>query len=116
MKRDYENALHRNTHKYEHVIWAIANDKLLDVNVDMIWSHYNSICDQIKVRPVTRTNLTTKLNQLAKDQYGNLLFKPRRSNYTFSEKMMRAYARLRAERHGCHLGPENPALVAHQQV
>jgi len=114
LKRDYENALHRNTHKYEHVIWAIANDRLLDVNVDMIWSQYNSICDQLRIKPVTRTNINTKLNQLANEQYGRLLSKPRRSNYTFTEKMMRAYARLRAERHGCHLGPENPALIARQ--
>lgn len=113
LKRGYENALHRNTHKYEHVIWAVASDKLLDVNIDMIWKHYNTICDQLRMRPVTRSNVTTKLNQLAQTQYGNLLAKPRRSNYTFNEKMMRAYARLRAERHGCLLGPENPALVAH---
>jgi hypothetical protein len=113
LKRSYENALHRNTHKYEHVIWAIANDKLLDVNIDMIWKHYNSICEELHITPVTRSNVTTKLNQLAQSLYGSLLAKPRRSNYTFSEKMMRAYTRLRAERHGCHLGPENPALVAH---
>jgi Cdc6-like AAA superfamily ATPase len=110
LKRDYENALHRNTHKYEHVIWAVAGDQYLDVNVDMIWKHYNFICDELRIKAVTRANLTTKLNQLSQEKYGNLLTKPRRSNYTFSEKMMRAYARLRAERHGCHLGPENPAL------
>jgi energy-coupling factor transporter ATP-binding protein EcfA2 len=114
LKRNYENALHRNTHKYEHVIWAVANDKLLDVNIDMIWKHYIGVCDQLRITPVTRSNLTTKLNQLAQPQYGTLLAKPRRSNYTFTEKMMRAYARLRAERHECHLGPENPALVAHR--
>lgn len=112
LKRSYENALHRNTHKYEHVIWAVADDKLLDVNIDMIWQHYNQICDQMRIAPVTRANVTTKLNQLAQPQYESLLLKPRRSNYTFSEKMMRAYARLRAERHGCHLGPENPGLTA----
>jgi hypothetical protein len=112
LKRGYEDALHRNTHKYEHVIWAVAGDKLLDVNIDMIWKHYNSICDQLRINPVTRANLATKLNQLAQLKYGNLLTKPRRSNYTFSEKMMRAYARLRADKNGCSLGPENPALVA----
>jgi hypothetical protein len=113
LKRGYEDALHRNTHKYEHVIWAVAGDKLLDVNVDMIWKHYNSICEQLGIDPVTRPNLATKLNQLAQLKYGNLLTKPRRSNYTFTEKMMRAYARLRAEKNGCLLGPENPALVSH---
>jgi hypothetical protein len=110
LKRSYENALHRNTHKYEHVIWAVAADKLLEANVDMIWKHYNGICDTLSLPPVTRINMNTKLNHLSQVAYGNLLEKPRRSNYTFSEKMMRAYARLRAERHGCHLGPENPAI------
>lgn len=111
LKRDYENALHKNTHKYEHVIWAVANDRLLDVNTDTIWKHYLDICEQLRIAPVTRSNITTKLNQLSQPKYSNLLSKPRRSNYTFNEKMMRAYARLRAERIGCHLGPENPALT-----
>lgn len=110
LKKNYEAILHRNTHKYEHVVWAIANDRLLDVNVDIIWQHYTHICDIIKIKPASRPNIKTKLNQLSTSQYGNLLYKPRRSNYTFSEKMMRAYARLRAERQGCPLGPENPAL------
>lgn len=112
LKRSYENSLHRNTNKYEHAIWAIANDRLFDVNVDTIWQHYQVVCDQMDIKPVTRQNLNTKLNQLTQDQYGKLLEKVRRSNYTFSEKMMRAYARLRAERHGCQLGPENAALTS----
>ena len=116
LKRSYESTLHRNTHKYEHVIWAVANDKLLEVNVDTIWGHYNTICEQQKIAPVTRSNMNSKLSQLTKQQYGSLLEKPRRSNYTFSESMMRAYARLRAERHGCHLGPENPALVVRKNA
>lgn len=110
LKRSYETALHKNTHKYEHVIWAVAADELLEANVDMIWAHYSAICDKTGINPVTRINLNTKLNQLSQVAYGNLLAKPRRSNYTFSEKMMRAYARLRAERQGCELGPENPGI------
>jgi hypothetical protein len=111
LKRNYESALHRNTHKYEHVIWSVASDEFLDVNVDTIWKNYVSICDELKIKTVTRANVTTKLNQLSKDTYARLLIKPRRSNYSFSEKMMRAYARLRAERHGVQLGPENPGII-----
>lgn len=108
LKRTYENALHKNTRKYEHVIWAVANHRLLDVNIDDIWSSYVGICDKISISPVRRENIITKLNQLTQPAYGEMLKKPRRSNFTFSEKMMRAYARLRAERVGCSLGPENP--------
>jgi hypothetical protein len=110
LKRNYENALHKNTNKYEHVIWSLANDKLLDVNVDTIWNHYNELCDQLSLEMVSRQNLAAKLGHLTTEKYGKILTKVRRSNYTFSEKMMRAYARLRAERHNCILGPENAAV------
>jgi uncharacterized protein len=108
LKKSYEDALHKNTRKYEHVIWSVASDQLLDLNVDNVWKHYMEICGRIRENPVSRSNLNTKLNQLCEPAYGSILFKPRRSNYTFSEKMMRAYARLRAERLGCPLGVENP--------
>ena len=108
LKKSYEDALHKNTRKYEHVIWAVAADKLLDLNVDTVWRHYVKICDDIGETPVNRQNINVKLNQLCEIAYGSILSKPRRSNYTFSEKMMRAYARLRAERLGCSLGEENP--------
>jgi uncharacterized protein len=109
LKRQYETALHKNQKKYEHVIWAVSADKFLDVNLDMVWSHYIWICNQINVSPVDRNNVTTKLNQMCKSDYGKIILKPRRANYTFSEKMMRAYARLRAESDGgVQLGAENP--------
>lgn len=106
-KKTYDDALHRNTKKYEHVTWAAASDKLLDVNVEQIWLSYQKICSQIDVAPVKRANMQSKLSQLTTPQYSSILKKTRRSNYTFAEKMMRAYARLRAAQSGCILGPEN---------
>lgn len=111
LKRAYENALHKNTHKYEHVIWAAAGHKFFDVNVDIVWNNYIDVCHQIGEQPLGRANINTKLNQLTTPEYGSILEKVRRSNYTFTEKMMRGYARLRAERHGCVLGEENPGLA-----
>jgi len=108
LKRSYEDALHRNTKKYEHAIWALAADKLLEANFDTILGHYREISSSLGIEPVNRNNLNTKLNQLCTPTYGRLLSKPRRSNFTFSEKMMRAYARLRAERAGLELGHEAP--------
>ncbi|TDR94674.1 ATP-binding protein [Enterovirga rhinocerotis] len=111
MRTRYEKALHKNTRTYEPIIWALANDKLLELNVDDTWRNYLKVCDQMNITPSSRQNMNTKLNQLTQEPYGCLLFKPRRSNYTFSEKMMRGYARLRAARDGCMLGPENPAAT-----
>lgn len=108
LRKRYEDALHKNTKKYEHVIWALAADKLLEANVDTIWNYYKQICDDLEEETVSRNNFTTKLNQFCKEEYAKILDKPRRSNYTFNEKMMRAYARLRAERQGCELGRETP--------
>ncbi|OJY36729.1 MAG: hypothetical protein BGP06_13590 [Rhizobiales bacterium 65-9] len=111
LKKRYEDALHKNTKKYEHVIWSVASDHNLDSNVETIWKNYISIMETIGENSLARQNVNTKLNQLTTESYGRLLVKPRRSNYSFDEKMMRGYARLRAEDSGCSLGKENADLV-----
>ena len=110
LMRDYRNALYKNGRSYELVIWSIAGDDLLELNIDDAWRNYLRICDQLGNSSTSRPNFATKLNQLASDQRGHLLRKPRRSNYTFSEQMMRGYARLCAQEAGIILGPENPSI------
>lgn len=111
LRQTYAKAVHRNGRSYEPVIWAVANDELLEVNVDEAWKNYEQICFDMRLEPNTRANMNTKLGQLASSARGDILFKPRRSNYSFSEKMMRGYARLCAAKAGVRLGPENPAAV-----
>lgn len=111
LRKTYSQAVHRNGRSYESVIWAVANDELLEVNVDEAWRNYERICSDMNIDLSSRSNMNTKLSQLATADRGNILFKPRRSNYSFSEKMMRGYARLCAAKAGIRLGPENPAAV-----
>ncbi len=108
LKKPYENSVHKNTKNSEPILWALANDKLLDVQVSNIWRHYDEICATLKIDKINKANFTTKLNNLSKPQYGEILVKPRRSYYTFNEKMLRGYARLRCAREGYDPGPENP--------
>jgi hypothetical protein len=107
LKDPYENSVHKNTKNSEPILWALANDKLLDVQVSNIWHHYDQICSALEIVKITKANLTTKLNNLSKPAYGEILKKPRRSYYTFNEKMLRGYARLRCARAGYDPRPEN---------
>jgi uncharacterized protein len=108
LQRQYQDALHKNTRNYESIIWAVAGNELLEVNINDIMKTYNSICDTLNFAPDTRANVTTKLNQLTTENYGRLLTKPRKANFSFSEKRMRGYARLCAARKNVVLGYENP--------
>lgn len=111
LKNHYESAVHRNTKKLEPIVWAIAADKLLEVNVDTIWNNYVKICTDVKILPEDRKRVASYVSTMCKPNYGSILFRQRHANYTFAEKMMRAYARLRAEKDGCQIGAENPDYV-----
>lgn len=108
LKTPYEDSIRKNSNNLEHILWAIANDDLLEVQLTTIWKHYKKICSDLRIQEQNKQNLTTKLNNLSKPPYGSILSKPRRSYYTFTEKMMRGYARLVAMKAGVELGPENP--------
>jgi len=108
LKRTYERAVHRNTKNLETVVWALASEKFLEANVEAIWNQYRRICTMLSVHAAPREKFAQRLGLLCKDDYGPLLVRLRHANYAFGEKMMRAYARLRAEFAGCQIGEENP--------
>lgn len=108
LKKPYDESVKKNTRNAEQVLWAVANDDLLEVQVSTIWRHYEKICGELGVDPISKANMSTKLHNLAKSSHGNLLSKPRRSYFAFSETMLRGYARLEALRSGVTLGPETP--------
>jgi uncharacterized protein len=106
LRKQYEDAVHKNTKKSENVIWAVAADRLLTVNVDKVWGKYCEFSGTMNYQNTERVNMNVKLNQLCTPAYGSILSKPRRSNFTFTEQMMRAYARLRAATSGLDMGYE----------
>jgi uncharacterized protein len=108
LKRTYERGVHRNTRRLEPLIWAVASDKFLDVNVETVWKHYSAIGEMLRLGTDGRDKTAQRLGLLCRPDYGPLLVRQRHANYTFREKMMRAYARLRAEYAGCQIGEENP--------
>ena len=108
LKRTYEKGVHRNTKKLETIVWAIASDKFLDVNVEGVWNQYRKLCQMLNMTPDPRERVAQRLGLLCKLEYGPILIRQRHANYAFKEKMMRAYARLRAEYAGCQIGEENP--------
>lgn len=121
LRKEYEDAIRKNTTKSEPVLWAVAADKHFEINVDQAWKHYIDIIEMMseknpddqEIAPISKANFNTKLNSLCKPAYGLLLEKPRRANYTFREKRMRAYARLRAEQASCQIGYDSigPSVV-----
>ena len=108
LKKPYDESVKKNTRNAEQVLWAVANDDLLEVQVSTIWRHYESICSQMRIDPITKANMSAKLHNLAKVTHGNVLTKPRRSYFAFTETMLRGYARLEALRANISIGPENP--------
>lgn len=107
-RKDYEKFAHLYTKHNEHILWAIAYDKLLNVNTDGVYTNYLDIASQLRINPITRAQLSQRLSTLCKPD--SILTRIRRSNFSFKEQMMRPYARLRAERVGIKLGPENPGI------
>lgn len=108
LKRPYDDSVKKNTKNAEPILWAVANDDLLEVQTSTIWRNYEKICMELRCETVTKNNMSTKLNNLTKSSHGELLTKPRRSYFAFNETMLRGYARLEALRAGICLGPENP--------
>tara|TARA_R110002051_G_scaffold3151_1_gene16969 strand:- start:116 stop:1129 length:1014 start_codon:yes stop_codon:yes gene_type:complete len=125
LKREYDDSVKKNTTRSEPVLWAVAADKHLEINIELAWQNYEEIIRQltseeykldnplVQWTKVSKNNFSTKLNDLCKPAYGRLLEKPRRANFTFREKRMRAYARLRAENEGCRLSYDSvgPSIV-----
>lgn len=108
LKMPYEKATRKYTNNYEEVLWAVADNHQLQRPTAEILESYNRIMRILQKDPLDRKKFYTRMNNLKKESHGSILIGSRAGWYEYREKMLRGYARLRAEQSGVGLDIEHP--------
>jgi Cdc6-like AAA superfamily ATPase len=104
----YKKATQKYSNDYESILWAVADThELLRRSAD-IYASYQRVMQSLKSDPMPREKFNGYMNRLKDKRHGNILGGSRQGWYEFTEKMMRGYARLRAESQGVQLDTEHP--------
>lgn len=116
----YEKAVMRGEQIYKYILWTMADSNMLDQMKDDIINNYENLSQKHRWGAVDVEGATTALQRLKTSAHGEIIKNtPQRTTGTakkvyryvrFSEPLMRAYVRLRAENEGVQLGPENSRL------
>jgi Cdc6-like AAA superfamily ATPase len=108
LKRPYEKATRKYTNDYEEVLWAVADNYQLSRSTREILESYLRIMQDLGKDPLPKRQFYTRMNAMKKETHGSILTGTRSGWYEFKEKMMRGYARMRAEQAGIELDAEHP--------
>ena len=108
LKQPYEQATRKYTNDYEPILFAVADGHELQRRSTEIFSSYQRIMDSLGRAPLSREKFNARMNNLKRDSYANILSATRSGWYEFSEKVIRGYARLRAEQCGADLEVDHP--------
>ena len=108
LKLPYETATRKYTNDYEPILWAAADNHELERRSRDIYTSYERIMKAMGQEPLDRTRFNSRMNNLKTSRYGNILSGTRQGWYQYTEKMVRGYARLRAEQNGVELDKEHP--------
>ncbi len=111
LKGLYEIATRKYKNDYEEVLWAVSDDPLLSRRSSEIFTSYVRVCKvHNNTEPLSRDRFNQRMNALKKPSCGSILTATRTGWYSFSENMVRGYARLRAEEQGVELEPDHPLI------
>lgn len=105
----YEKATQKYNNDYESVLWAVADGHELTRRSTDIFNSYCEIMRAMGMPPLDRTKFNGRINSLKKTSHAQILKGSRSGWYEFSEKMIRGYVRLRAEKAGVVLDADHPA-------
>jgi uncharacterized protein len=108
LRRPYEKATRKYTNESEPILWAIADTHELQRRSSDIYKSYERIMGSIQQQPLPRDRYNNRINNLKSISAGKIVTASRTGWYEFREKMMRGYARLRAEQQGVVLESEHP--------
>ena len=108
LKIPYEKATRKYTNDYEAILWAAADHHEMQRSSRDIYESYLRIMGQRDEPPLDRTRYNTRMNNLKKPRYGSIFTASRAGWYEYTEKIVRAFARLRAEQNGVDLEIEHP--------
>jgi len=95
------------------VLWALAEGNELSKNLDTIHKDFLSVYDRVPVRLkpddcLDRRRLNSRLVNMKREAYRNIIVSNDRGWYEYREKRMRGYARLRAAAKEIELRADHP--------
>jgi Cdc6-like AAA superfamily ATPase len=109
LKQPYETATRKYTNDYETVLFAVADGHELQRRSTDIYQSYQRIMTRLGKSPLPRDKFNNRMNNLKQSSYAGILTANRAGWYEFAEKVVRGYARLRAEQAGVDLEIDHPA-------
>lgn len=101
LRNKYSSATDCRDQVYHHLLWAMADSADFFRHKNNIYESYQSICKQLNISPVENKKLSSKINNLTKLDYGEIIIRhaegKRPGWYEFSESIIRGYVRMIAE-------------------
>jgi uncharacterized protein len=124
LRKGYEEAVRKYSQNAEVILWAAADGYELYRKAQDVYASYlrimraNESDPEIsglspthwRCRTLTLSQFRARLYNLCKEKYGHILAGNKMGWYEYSEKMMRGYARLKAEANGIELWPDHPLM------
>ena len=124
LRKGYDDAVRKYSKNAEVILWAAADGHELRRKASDMFASYRRIMsansrdpetsglpvNDWRCRTLTEAQFRARIYNLCKDKYGEILRGNGRGWYEYSEKMMRGYARLRAEAENIELYPDHPLM------
>lgn len=108
LKSAYSKATLKYKDDYAEVLWAVADDSMLQRQLTEIYDHsYLRIMELRKKKPLAKPTFSNKLAALATPAHGSVLEAMGNGWYQFRENRLRGYIRLVAERARIRLDSEH---------
>lgn len=106
LKQTYAMAVQKRADDYEEVLWAVADDTILQrKSPDIYQQSYLPIMQRREGRqPISMKTFYQRMNALKRPAHASILTANRQGWYRFTENVMRGYVRLMAEEAGIPLG------------
>ncbi|MDA9431448.1 ATP-binding protein [Bradyrhizobium sp. CCBAU 51627] len=124
LRKGYDDAVRKYSKNAEVILWAAADGHELRRKSGDMYDSYRRImqangrepgagnlsASDWRCRTLTEPQFRARVYNLCKDKYGHILSGNGRGWYEYTEKMMRGYARLKAEAEGIELYPDHPLI------
>lgn len=113
LRLSYDSAVRKYRNDGDIVLWALAEGSELSKHLDTIDKDFRAIYERVpdRLKPddcLNRSRLNSRLVNMKREAYGNIVLSNGRAWYEFREKRMRGYARLRAAAQGIDLRADHP--------
>lgn len=107
-KEVYETATMKYKDEYAEVLWAFADDSMLDRKYDEVYAtSYLPMMEERRKDPISLATFSSRVRTLCNDTHASILCRTRKGWYRFRENRLRGYIRLIAERNKVQLGSEH---------